>query len=118
MTFGIALDRLMAWPRLIRKGYDHGQPIWSSGARGACHLRSLLLCYDREQAASAEEARAVLGDAAAAHRSAVPLSTDGAEHAAAAGMIELILAGGNSVRLPNHTTAAAHGTNCQRLDEP
>jgi len=72
-----------------------------AGAAGLAALaicESLLLSLTENKLLTVEEARAVLGDAAAAHRSAVPLSTDGAEHAAAAGVIELILAGGNSVR--------------------
>jgi hypothetical protein len=53
---------------------------------------------DCSKTLAAEEARSILEDAAAANRNAIPLTPDGGHHEAAAAVIELILAGGNSVR--------------------
>jgi hypothetical protein len=44
------------------------------------------------------EARAIVEDAAAANRNAIPWTSDDGHHAATASVIELILAGRNSVR--------------------
>ena len=72
-----------------------------AGAAGLAALaicESLLLALTESKILGANEARSVLEDAAAAHRNAIPLVPDGSHHEAAAAAIELILAGGNSVR--------------------
>lgn len=74
---------------------------YQAGAAGLAALaicESLLLSLTENKLLTIEEARAVLEDAATAHRSAVPPTADDALHDAAAGVIELILTGGNSVR--------------------
>jgi hypothetical protein len=71
-----------------------------AGAAGRAALaicESLLLSLTENKVLGAGEARSILGDAAAANRNAIPLTPDGGHHEAAA-VIELILAGGNSVR--------------------
>ena len=72
-----------------------------SGAAGQAALsicESMLLALTEHQIIDAAEARAILKDAAAAHRNAIPLVADGTVHAEAATLIETILKGGNSVR--------------------
>jgi hypothetical protein len=72
-----------------------------SGAAGHAALaicESMLLSLTENKIIDAAEARAILADAAAAHRNTVPLVTDGAAHEEAATLIETILKGGNSVR--------------------
>jgi hypothetical protein len=72
------------------------------GAAGLAALaicESLLLSLSDNSILSVEEARSVLEDAAEANRVAGGLRPDGAHHAAAAEMIELVLAGKNSVRI-------------------
>jgi hypothetical protein len=79
-----------------------------SGAAGHAALaicESMLLSLTENQIIDAAEARAILADAAAAHRNATPLLADGAAHEAdgaaheeAAALIEAILKPGNSVR--------------------
>jgi hypothetical protein len=72
-----------------------------SGAAGHAALaicESLLLSLTENQVIDPSEARAILADAAAAHRNSVPLPTDGTAHDAAATLIEALLKGGNSVR--------------------
>jgi hypothetical protein len=73
-----------------------------SGAAGLAALsvcESILLSLTENEIIDAAEARAILADAAAAHRGVMPLA-DGAagDHAEAAALIERILEGGNSVR--------------------
>jgi len=73
-----------------------------SGAAGLAALsvcESILLSLTENEIIDDVEARAILADAAAAHRGAVP-PADGAagDHAEAAALIERILEGGNSVR--------------------
>ena len=73
-----------------------------SGAAGLAALsvcESMLLSLAENGIIDAAEARAILADAAAAHRNAAPLA-DGAagDHERAAALIERILEGGNSVR--------------------
>jgi hypothetical protein len=60
----------------------------------------MLVSLTENKIIDATEARAILEDAAAAHRNSVPLLTDGgaAAHGEAASLIETILKGGNSVR--------------------
>jgi hypothetical protein len=73
-----------------------------SGAAGHAALaicESILLSLTENKIIDAAEARAILEDAAAAHRNAKPLLADGAAHDEAATLIEAILKGGNSVRL-------------------
>ena len=72
-----------------------------AGAAGHAALaicESLLLSLTENQSLAVDEARAVLEDAAAANRHAGSLSADGAPYDAAAAVIEVILAGHNSVR--------------------
>jgi hypothetical protein len=74
-----------------------------SGAAGYAALaicESMLLSLTENKVIDRTEARAILADAAAAHRNAVPLMTDGGSvaHEEAAALIETMLKGGNSVR--------------------
>ena len=74
-----------------------------SGAAGHAALaicESMLLSLTEHKIINQAEARAILEDAAAAHRSSIPLVVDGgaAAHEDAAALIETILKGGNSVR--------------------
>jgi hypothetical protein len=84
-----------------------------SGAAGHAALaicESMLLSLTESKLIDEAEARAILEDAAAAHRNAIPLLADGAAHNAiplladgaahdaAATLIEELLQGGNSVR--------------------
>jgi hypothetical protein len=73
-----------------------------SGAAGHAALaicESMLLSLTENQVIDKTEARAILADAAAAHRNSIPLLTDGGTaHDAAATLIEALLKGGNSVR--------------------
>ena len=74
-----------------------------SGAAGNAALaicESILLSLTDNKIIDDAEARAILADAAAGHRRAIPLVTDGSAeaHAEAASLIEAILKGGNSVR--------------------
>jgi hypothetical protein len=74
-----------------------------SGAAGHAALaicESMLLSLTENKIIDGAEARAILTDAAAAHRNSIPLLTDGgtAAHEEAASLIDTILKGGNSVR--------------------
>jgi hypothetical protein len=74
-----------------------------SGAAGHAALaicESMLLSLKENKIINGAEAKAILADAAAAHRNSITLATDtGAlSHEQAAALIEAILAGGNSVR--------------------
>ena len=72
-----------------------------SGAAGHAALaicESMLLSLTENKIIDEAEARAILVDAAAAHRNSIPLVTNGAAHDEAATLIETILKGGNSVR--------------------
>lgn len=72
-----------------------------SGAAGHAALaicESMLLSLTDRKIIDEAEVVAILEDAAAAHRNAMPLVADGAAHEKAATLIEAILAGGNSVR--------------------
>jgi hypothetical protein len=72
-----------------------------SGAAGHAALaicESILLSLTENKIIDDAEARAILQDALAAHRDAVPLLADGAAHEEAAALIQAILDGGNSVR--------------------
>jgi hypothetical protein len=76
-----------------------------SGAAGHAALaicESMLLSLTENKVIDATEARAILKDAAAAHRNSIPLVTDGgaAAHDEAASLIDTMLKGGNSVRHP------------------
>jgi hypothetical protein len=73
----------------------------NSGAAGHAALaicESMLLSLTENKVIDAAEAKAILQDAAAAHRNAIPLLADGTAHAEAASLIEEIIKGGNSVR--------------------
>jgi hypothetical protein len=72
-----------------------------SGAAGHAALaicESMLLSLAENKIIDEAEARAILQDALAAHRNAIPLLADGAAHEEAASLIQAILDGGNSVR--------------------
>jgi hypothetical protein len=74
-----------------------------SGAAGHAALaicESMLLSLTDNKIIDHSEARAILADAAAAHRNSIPLVTDGGTvaHEDAARLIETMLKGGNSVR--------------------
>jgi hypothetical protein len=74
-----------------------------SGAAGHAALaicESMLLSLTENKIIDEGEARAILQDALAAHRNAIPLLADGAAHDEAATLIESIIKGGNSVRHP------------------
>jgi hypothetical protein len=74
-----------------------------SGAAGHAALaicESMLLSLTENKVIDETEARAILADAAAAHRNSISLLTDGTAHDAAAALIEALLKGGNSVRHP------------------
>ena len=75
-----------------------------SGTAGHAALaicESILLSLTENKIIDQAEARAILEDAAAAHRHSIPLVVDGgaAAHEEAASLIDEILKGGNSVRL-------------------
>jgi len=75
----------------------------NSGAAGYAALaicESTLLSLTENAIINDAEARSILADAAAAHRNAILLATEGSTvpHEAAAALIEAILAGGNSMR--------------------
>ena len=72
-----------------------------SGAAGHAALaicESMLLSLTENKVIDETEARAILADAAAAHRNSISLLMDGTAHDEAATLIEVILKGGNSVR--------------------
>jgi hypothetical protein len=76
-----------------------------SGAAGHAALaicESMLVSLTENKIIDQAEAKAILADAAAAHRHSIPLVTDGggAAHKEAASLIETMLKGGNSVRHP------------------
>ena len=75
----------------------HDKP-GASGLAALAICKSLLLSLTESKLLALSEARAILEDAAAANRNAIPLAPDGGHHEAAAVVIELILAGGNSVQ--------------------
>ena len=82
----------------------------NAGAAGLAALaicESLLLSLTESKTLATGEARSILEDAAAANRNAIPLTPDGGNHEAAAAVIELILAGGNSVRFESSTPLMA-----------
>ena len=70
----------------------------AAGLAALAIRESLLLSLTENKGLAAGEARSILEDAAAANRNAIPLAPDSGNHEAAAAVIELILAGGNSVR--------------------
>jgi hypothetical protein len=76
----------------------------SSNARAAglaalSVCESILLSLTDNKIISEAEAKAILQDAATAHREAVPLADGaGGEHAEAAALLEAIIDHGNSVR--------------------
>jgi hypothetical protein len=70
----------------------------AAGYAALAICESMLLSLTENEIIDEAEARAILQDAAAAHRNATPLLTSGAAHDEAATLIESILKGGNSVR--------------------
>jgi hypothetical protein len=73
-------------------------PSPAAGLAALSICESLLLSLVDGGIIDAAEAKVILEDAATAHRNAIVLTTDGTAHAAAATLIDAILAGGNSVR--------------------
>ena len=71
----------------------------AAGHAALAICESLLLSLTESKILNFHEARSVLEDAAAAHRNAIHLDADGERHKAAAEVIELMLAGSDSVRL-------------------
>jgi hypothetical protein len=71
-----------------------------AGLAALAICESILLSLTENNVIDGAEAKAILEDAAAAHRNAVSLSAGGArhDHAAAAALIESIMRDGNSVR--------------------
>jgi hypothetical protein len=69
----------------------------ATGHAALAICESLLLSLTETNVLGAAEARAVLLDAASAHRNAVPAADNPDVHGAAADIIELILRRGNSV---------------------
>ena len=70
----------------------------AAGHAALAICESMLLSLTENQIIDQAEARAILADAAAAHRNSIPLLPDGAAHDEAATLIETILRGGNGVR--------------------
>ena len=76
-----------------------------SGAAGHAALaicESMLLSFTENKIIGQAEARAILEDAAAAHRNSMPLVTDGgaAAHEEAASLIETMLRGATRCGMP------------------
>jgi hypothetical protein len=69
-----------------------------AGLAALAICESVLLSLAENQVIDDAEAKAILEDAAAAHRNAMSLTADGKDHEAAAALIERLLQGGNSVR--------------------
>ena len=73
-------------------------PIDATGYAALAICESMLLAMTETKVMSEAEATAVLQDAAAAHRNALPSAGNPNFHERAAAIIELILSRGNSVR--------------------
>lgn len=73
------------------------QPLDATGHAALAICESLLLSLTETEVLDPAEARAILADAASAHRNAMPGAADPALHDAAAVIIELILRRGNSI---------------------
>lgn len=71
-----------------------------AGLAALAICESMLLSLTENGVIDAAEARAILVDAATAHRNAVPLGPGGRDHEAAALLIERMLKGVDPVRLP------------------
>ena len=69
----------------------------AAGHAALAICESMLLSLTENEIIDEAEAKAILEDAAAAHRNAIPLA-DAAAHDEAATLIEAIIEGGNSVR--------------------
>ena len=69
----------------------------AAGHAALAICESMLLSLTENEIIDEGEAKAILEDAAAAHRNAIPLA-DAAAHDEAATLIEAIIEGGNSVR--------------------
>jgi hypothetical protein len=83
------------------------RPVSTAAGLAALSLcESILLSLTENQIIDEAEAKAILQDAARAHREAVPLS-DGAgkDHAEAAELLETIMNKGNSVRYADRPDA-------------
>jgi hypothetical protein len=88
------------------QGGGHEQRFRSGGTRGAAICESMLLSLTENKIIDEAEARAILEDAAAAHRNAIPLLADGAAHDEAATLIEAILKGATQCGEPELRTTA------------
>jgi hypothetical protein len=69
-----------------------------AGLAALAICESMLLSLTENKIIDDAEAKAILKDAAAAHRNAASLVTDARDHEDAAALIELIRDGGNAVR--------------------
>lgn len=69
-----------------------------AGAAALSICESLLISLNDLEIMGDKEAHAVLADAAATHRNAIPASQNPEEHRAVADLIERIMNGKNSVR--------------------
>ena len=88
-------------PRLrTSKGTAHEHNARGGGFAALAICESILLSLTENNVIDDAEAKAILEDAAAAHRNAMSLTADGdgKDHEAAAVLIERLLEGGNSVR--------------------
>jgi hypothetical protein len=70
----------------------------AAGHAALAICESMLLSLTDNKVIDEAEAKAILTDAATAHRNSISLSTDGTAHGEAATLIEAILKGGNTVR--------------------
>ena len=70
----------------------------AAGHAALAICESMLLSLTENKIIDETEAKAILRDAAVAHRNSIPLVTDGAAHQEAATLIEAILKDDNSVR--------------------
>lgn len=87
-----------AAPSPARKDPPTTNPPHAAGLAALAVCESMLLSLAESKVLAAAEARAILEDAAATTRNAGALLPDGAGHAAAAELIEAILAGVASAR--------------------
>jgi hypothetical protein len=93
-----AVARPFGRPTLTHKEEAMSDVSGAAGHAALAICESMLLSLTENKIIDEAEARAILEDAAAAHRNAIPLLADGAAHDEAATLIEAILKGGNSVR--------------------
>jgi hypothetical protein len=91
----------------LSEGVIMADPTYAAGLAALAICESTLLSLTENGLIDAAEAKAILTDAAVAHRAAERLG-DGAGHAAAAALIEGIIRDGNAVR--RHRPVPDEGT--------